>query len=210
MDNLNIIRQKIRERREALGYSYQNLADLTHLSKSTLQRYETGNIGNLPLDKLENLATALECSPAYLMGWENSEAQIPPGFMELPPTVKKPLVGRIACGTPILAEQNIDDYIDVPAKRQVDFCLLCVGDSMIDAGIQDGDVVYIRAQPCVENGEIAAVRIGEEATLKRVYIDKDTITLVAANANFPPKSYSKDDLSEVRIEGKVVGYTHWI
>ena len=69
MDDLSLIRKRIRERRETLGYSYQNLADLTHMSKSTLQRYETGQIGNLPLDKLETLAQALQCSPSYLMGW---------------------------------------------------------------------------------------------------------------------------------------------
>jgi len=76
MEDLSVIRERMKKRREELGYSYQNLADLTGMSKSTLQRYETGGIGNLPLDKLEILAKALCCSPAYLMGWANEDKSL--------------------------------------------------------------------------------------------------------------------------------------
>ena len=128
----------------------------------------------------------------------------------LPAMAMVPLVGSIACGTPILAQQNIDGSVDAPEDIRCDFALRCKGDSMIDAGIHDGDAVYIRIQPEVENGEIAAVRIGEEATLKRVYYDGTTLTLMPANAAFAPMVYTGPQLDDVHIEGRVVGWTHWV
>lgn len=139
-----------------------------------------------------------------------SPAPIPPGFIPMPPMRKVPLVGRIACGTPITAEQNVEGSVDAPEDIRCDFALRCKGDSMIDAGIHDGDAVYIRIQPEVENGEIAAVRIGEEATLKRVYYDGTTLTLMPANAAFAPMVYTGPQLEDVHIEGRVVGWTHWV
>ena len=80
---------------------------------------------------------------------------------------------------------------------------------MIDAGIADGDIVYIRRQPDVENGQIAAVRIGEDATLKRVYKELDRITLMPANSAYPPLTYVGEQMNDIAIEGRAVGYTHW-
>ena len=144
------------------------------------------------------------------MGWDVSRSPIPPGFIPLPKTYKVPLVGRIACGTPIMAEENREGYIDAPEGRHVDFALICSGDSMIEAGIKDGDAVYIRKQPNVENGQIAAVRVNGEATLKRVYIDGNTMVLQPANAKYPPMTYTISELEDVAIEGLVVGWTHWV
>ena len=129
---------------------------------------------------------------------------IPAGFEPLPEMATIPLVGSIACGTPILAEQNIEARIGVPALWRADFALTCHGDSMA-AMIQDGDIVCIRKQPEVENGEIAAVRIGEEATLKRFYRQGDTVMLQAENPAFSPLVYTRDQLNEITIEGLVVG-----
>ena len=140
-----------------------------------------------------------------------SDDSVPPGFEPLPKMVKRPLVGSIACGEPITAEENIEDYVDVPENVQCDFCLRCKGDSMIDAGIHDGDVVYIHIQPEVENGQIAAVRIDGEATLKRVFWDESsqTLTLLAENRNFAPLIYTGPILETVHVEGRAIGYTHW-
>lgn len=140
-----------------------------------------------------------------------SQTAIPPGFESLPKMVKRPLVGSIACGEPITAEENIEDYVDVPEDANCDFCLRCKGDSMIDAGIHDGDLVYIHIQPEVENGQIAAVRIDGEATLKRVFWDEaaQTLTLLAENRSFSPLVFTGSVLETVHIEGKAVGYTHW-
>ena len=122
-----------------------------------------------------------------------------------------PLIGTIACGTPILANENVEMDIPLPDNIMADFCLQCKGDSMINARIFDGDVVFIRQQPTVENGQIAAVLIDDtadvaEATLKRVYIYEDKIMLVAENAQYPPMSFDKEQMNSVRIIGKAVAF----
>lgn len=120
-------------------------------------------------------------------------------------------MGSIACGVPVLAEENIEDYVDIPENVHCDFCLRCKGQSMIDAGIQDGDIVYIHKQEEVENGEIAAVRIEGEATLKRVHWDaqNQTLMLIPANSSMLPRIYSGETINSIHIEGKAVGFTHW-
>lgn len=141
--------------------------------------------------------------------YDDNNSDIPPGFIPLPAMKKVPLVGHIACGVPILAEENIESYIDAPVNKHVDFALICEGDSMIDAGIDNGDAVYIRKQPIVENGQIAAVRIGDSATLKRVFYEKNQIFLQAANSKYPPIVLVREELENVVIEGLAVGFTHW-
>lgn len=188
------------------------LADYLHISPNVITNWKNGS--NRSYRKyIKQIASYFGVSVDYLLGYEEkpAPATIPPGFMPPPRTVKVPLVGTIACGTPITAEQNIEDYVDVPEGMRCDFCLRCKGDSMIDAGIHDGDVVYIRIQPEVESGQIAAVRIDGEATLKRVYWDEagQMLTLIAANNAFAPLVYTGPALATVHIEGKAVGFTHW-
>lgn len=193
------------------------LARISGIDKSSISRYLHGAYrGNQ--DAVYKIAQALNVSEAWLMGYdvpmgrslEQDSDGIPPGFMPLPETYKVPLVGRIACGQPITAEENIEDYMDVPKGKLVDFCLLCEGDSMIDAGIDDGDVVYIRKQPNIENGQIAAVRIDNEATLKRVYKYPDRLVLQPENRSYPPLTYVGEEMNQVSIEGKAVGWMHWV
>ena len=195
-------------RRKELGLSQEELAQrMGYRSKSSITKLEKG-INDLPQSKVEELAAALETTPAYLLGLDTPCP--PPGFEPLPVMTQVPLIGSIACGTPITAEQNIERYIGVPAAWRADFALTCHGDSMVDAGIHDKDVVYIRIQPEVENGEIAAVRIDGEATLKRVYYNPGTLTLMPANPAYAPMVYTGSQLEEVHIEGKAVGWTHWV
>ena len=197
--------RRVRERRAALGLSQEELADrMGYRSKSSITKLEKG-VNDLPQSKLEELAAALETTPAYLLGLD-TPCPPPPGFEPLPKMVKVPLVGSIACGTPILAEQNIESYIGVPAAWRADFALTCHGDSMSPT-ICDGDIVCIRCQPEVEQGEIAAVRIGEEATLKHFHQQGDTVMLLADNAAVcPPMVYTGPQLNEIRIEGRAVGF----
>lgn len=205
--------QRMKARRKELGLSAETVAEKLDISPATVYRYEKGDIDKIPGDILQPLASILHTTPAYLMGWEEAPAAgpaIPSGFIPVPEMEKVPLVGAIACGQPILAEENVEEMVDAPAGRGVDFCLICKGDSMIDAGIHDGDIVYIRQQPDVENGEIAAVRIGSEATLKRVYKSAAGVMLAPANAAYPPQMYGPDTLDDIQIEGKAVGWTHWI
>ena len=205
---------RIKSRRTELGLTVEELAHkMGYKDKSSISKIENGK-ADIPQSKIAAFADALETTPAYLMGWEEKpepkKPTIPPGFEPMPKMKKIPLIGSIACGEPITAEQNIEKMVDVPEYIRCDFSLTCHGDSMVDAGIHDKDVVYIRIQPEVENGEIAAVRIDGEATLKRVYYNPGTLTLMPANPAYAPMIYAGPQLEEVHIEGKAVGWTHWV
>lgn len=205
---------RIKSRRTELGLTVEELAHkMGYKDKSSISKIENGK-ADIPQSKIAAFADALQTTPAYLMGWEEQpepkKPTIPPGFEPIPKMKKIPLIGAIACGEPITAEQNIEKMVDVPENIRCDFSLTCHGDSMVDAGIHDKDVVYIRIQPEVENGEIAAVRIDGEATLKRVYYNPGTLTLMPANPAYAPMIYTGPQLEEVHIEGKAVGWTHWV
>lgn len=206
--------ERMKQRRKELGFSAEKIAERLGVSPATIYRYEKGDIEKVPVDIFAELARILQTTPAYLMGWEEQpepkKPTVPPGFEPMPKMKKVPLIGSIACGTPILAQQNIEKLVDVPENIRCDFSLTCHGDSMVGAGIHDKDVVYIHIQPEVENGEIAAVRIGEEATLKRVYLHTDYIELRPENAAFESIIRRKEEMNDVHIEGKAVGWTHWV
>ena len=205
---------------EARGMKAADLSKKTKVAEGTISCYINGRY-EAKQNRVQVFAEALDVNPAWLMGYDvPMEAErsqpapaprpIPKGIEPMPKMKKIPLVGSIACGTPILAQQNIEKIVDVPENIRCDFSLTCHGDSMEGAGIHDRDVVYIRIQPEVENGEIAAVRIGEEATLKRVYYQNGTLTLMPANAAYAPMVYTGPELNDVQIEGKAVGWTHWV
>ena len=182
---------RVRLRREQLGLSQEELARrMGYRSRSSITKLEKG-INDLPQSKVEELAQALETTPAALLGLD-APCACPPGFEPLPTMVQVPLIGSIACGTPITAEQNIECYIGVPAAWHADFALTCHGDSMSPT-ICNGDIVCIRCQPEVEQGEIAAVRVGEEATLKHFHRQGDAVMnqLVCFVANQWKKYYDR-------------------
>ena len=136
-----------------------------------------------------------------------------PGVQPLPKTYSVPLLGEIACGDPILAEQNIAEIITVPdSVKGADFALTCKGDSMINARIFDGDIVYIHLQDTVENGEIAAILIDDEATLKKVYYStgSDRITLRPCNPLYPDYEFAGEELNKIRILGKAIAFTSMV
>lgn len=201
--------ERMKQRRKEIGFSAEKVAERLGVSPATIYRYEKGDIEKVPVDSLSELAKILQTTPAYLMGWEEqpaSQKPIPPGFRPLPEMVQVPLIGTIACGTPITAEQNVKSYIGIPAAWHADFALECHGDSMAPT-ICDGDVVCIRSQPEVEQGQIAAVRIGEEATLKHFYRQGDVVSMIADNpASCPPMVFAGQELEEMAIEGLAVGY----
>lgn len=121
-----------------------------------------------------------------------------------------PRLGRIACGDPILAEENIEGYDDVPDGIECDFTLKCEGDSMINARIRDGDIVYIKMEKEVANGQIAAVRIGDETTLKRFYREGNTVTLMPENPAYAPRVFFGEQLNDMQIIGLAVAFTSTI
>lgn len=192
--------------------SYGELSKKTNIPKSALQRYATGETEKIPITRIEVIAKALNTTAQFIMGWDENESYNNDifsinGINPIPKTYKRPRLGTIACGEPILAEENIEAYDDIPDSIKCDFTLICKGDSMVNARINDGDIVYIKQQSQVDNGEIAAVLIDNEATLKRVYIYEDKVVLQPENTKYPPFVYTKEDMNNIRILGKAVGFT---
>lgn len=200
--------ERIKLLRKEKGISVDKLAELIGKDRATIYRYESKDIENMPTGVLAPLARALGTTPQYLMGWSDSSEEetkpLPQNLIPLKKLRSVPILGVIPCGEPVMAEQHFDGAVMLPEDVNADFALRCKGDSMIDVNIQDGDMVFIRETPIVENGEIAAVIIGEEATLKKVYFQEDTITLMPANSAYEPFVYKKEEMNEIRICGKAV------
>lgn len=210
--------ERLRSLRQEKGWSQQRLADNLKLSKSSVNMYERGE-REPGFETMEAIADLFNVDMNYLYGrtdvkiadpivWDTdsslAHSPIPPGFDPMPDMDTVPLVGRIACGTPITAEQNTEGMVCVPSSWRATFTLICRGSSM-EPRIHDGDLVAIRSQEIVETGEIAAVRIGEEATLKHVYLHDNFIELRPENPAFESIILTKEEMNTVVIEGKAVG-----
>lgn len=197
--------------RKSEGLSQQELADKLGLTRSAIGMYETGK-REPDLETFEAFADFFNVDMDYLHGKTNIpnrvrlEDILPPGCSPMPKFVKRPRLGTIACGVPILAVEDATEFDDVPDDVSCDFTLLCKGDSMINARIFDGDIVYIRQQDMVDNGEIAAVLIGDETTLKRVHLFEDHIVLSPENPMYKPFVYWGEEMNTIRILGKAVAF----
>lgn len=199
------IYQRIKYLRESSNMTQQELAEKVGFkTASAVNKIELG-LRDINQTKILAFANALGVTPGELMGDSKSNTIIP-NIIPLPKTKMVPLVGTIACGEPILANENIEEMVPMPEYINADFALRCKGDSMINARILDNDIVYIRQQETVENGEIAAVLIDNEATLKRFYRYGDTVVLRAENPNYKEFEYKKEQLNEIKILGKAVHF----
>ena len=206
--------ERINEAIEKSGYSYAELSKITGISKSTLQRYATGETKKIPIDNIEKIAIATNTDSRYLMGWDNESSEKDPldilmeKYDNIKPVKLKrfPLLGEIACGEPIFADEDRESCVMADMDINADFCLTAKGDSMINARINDGDIVFIKEMPVVNNGDIAAVIIDDEATLKKVYYypDKGKLVLYPENPNYEPFIYVGEELNTIRILGKAV------
>ena len=196
----------LRRLRKEDNLTQKQLADKLGLAFSTISMYERGD-REPDFETLEAIADFFNVSMDTLYGKDTNNIYSLNNIMAMPAIKKVPLLGTIACGSPILAVENIERDVDMPENIRADFALRCKGDSMIDAHIYDGDIVYIRQQPIVENGEVAAVVIEDEATLKRFYQDGDTVTLMPCNSKYRPFVYTGEQLEQIRIIGKAVGFT---
>lgn len=195
--------QRLRDAREAKGLSQQDLADKIGTSKSMISAYENGQ-SDPRQSMIPLLAKTLNISIGWLITGSTSNLDYA-RYGLLPVTKHKiPLLGEVACGKPILADEELETYID-PQDIDADFALRAKGDSMTGDNIHDGDVVYIRKQSQVGQGEIAVVLIEEEATLKHVYRTISEVQLVASNPSFAPIVVREGDGKEISILGKVVG-----
>ena len=173
---------RMKNRRKELGLPADAVAAALGVSVATVYRYENGEIEKVPGSVLEPLAKVLNTTPAYLMGWDEPEQPkpLPSNITPLPAMKEWQVLGATACGKP-LHRELLDETILAPADIKADIVFRCVGDSMINARIFDGDAVFIHLQPEVENGQIAVVRVGDEYTLKRVYVFDDYVELRAEN-----------------------------
>ena len=207
MDNKNIFAKNLKKYMDLYDKSRRQICDELGFNYYTFSDWV--NAKKYPrMDKVELLAEYFGIKKSDLIEEKNGFSPLDiPGIIPLPKTYTVPLLGEIACGDPILAEQNITDQIPVPEHiKGADFALTCRGDSMINARIHDGDIVYIRQQPDVDDGDIAAVLIDNEATLKRVYKMPGRLQLRAENPAYPPINVEGDDLENVRILGKAIAF----
>lgn len=206
------IGERIRIAREKKGYSQTELAELLgYKSRSSINKIEKEG-RDIPRSIIVKLAKLLDVTPAYLMGWEEEQSIADNDYSEQLIPISKvkmkkyPLLGAVACGEPIYREE--DGFIECADDIDADFCLICKGDSMINARIYDGDVVFIKRCPVVDNGQIAAVSIDNEVTLKRVYYyrEKNKLVLNPENPAYEPFIYTNEELNEVRILGRAVKF----
>lgn len=209
------VKDIIKSRRQELHLTMKQIADYVGVNEGTVSRWESGEIANMRRDKIMLLAKALNISPAVIMEWDldnesGGHSKPIPDFPNIRPIAKRrlPVLSSIACGEPILRTEELEVYVDITTDVQADYVLIAKGDSMEGARIHDGDLIFIRQQPTVENGEIAAVAIGDDATLKRVYwyAGKTLLVLRAENPAYKDMEFSGKELEDIRILGKAVAF----
>ena len=203
----------IYDRRTELGITQKEVADFVGVSEATVSRWESGHIDNMRRDRIAALSKILRMSPLAIMGIDDTDlsTRLPNMISIDARTFRVPIVGRVAAGRPIVADEEIIGYEYIDNKYSKDgheyFGLRIVGKSM-EPTIMDGDIVIVRRQNYVENGEIAIVLIdGEEATAKEVKESADGITLIGHNAAvYTPHFYSAQEVKNlpVQIIGRVV------
>lgn len=204
------IGNKIRTLREARNLSQTEVASKIGVSKQNFFKYENDIVQNIPTKYIEKLANLFDVSPGYLMGWQDESGKAIldkiPGIKITKNLIRVPILGHIQCGMPVLSECNYEGYFKLdPELCEADFSLVADGDSMIDANIHEGDIVFFKETPDVESGTIAAVLLDDETTLKKVVKMDDMLILQPANDNYNPILIKEGDYSNVMILGKMVG-----
>lgn len=214
--NTSGIGKRIKIKREEIGFTQEELAKkLGYKNKSTIAKIESG-INDIVQSKVVAFAKALNTTEAYLMGWTTSNDEDSAGRDSLPTfsnilpieTKRFPVLGEIACGTPIFMDEERELYIESGTNIHADFCLIARGDSMINARINDGDIVFIQKDVEIVDGQIYAVAIDDEATLKRLYYDRkqNIIQLLAENPAYAPMVYSGESLDHIHVLGRAVAF----
>ncbi|MBQ3155914.1 MAG: helix-turn-helix domain-containing protein [Clostridia bacterium] len=201
------IGSNIRRCRKQKGVTQRGLADAIGKSFSSIQKYEL-DLAVPPVSVIHEIADALGVEVWEILGVEHGaveQERLPSNVSRLPQMRQIPVLGSIACGTPIMAEENVEGYVAVQDGLHCHFALRCKGDSMATR-VMDGDIVYIRQQPDVQDGQIAAVLIDDEATLKHVYHIPGGVQLVADNPAYAPLIYTGEDCAGLRILGLAVAY----
>ena len=195
---------RLKALRKSQKITQESLAKIIGVERSSVGKYEANNV--IPsIDVLNRIADYFNVSVDYLLGRETNDIYTAIGAMPVK-KIKLPVLGNVACGEPIYANEDLEGYVYTDEDIGADFCLRAQGDSMVNARIFDGDILYIKKQDMVDDGEIAVVLIEDEATVKRVYYDREnnTITLMPENPTYKMMRYSGAQLNQIRILGKVL------
>ena len=209
------ISERLKFLRKQRKITQEELAKSINVERSSVGKYETGTTPSMEI--LVRISNYFGVSVDFLLG-KTQEPNLNEHYNErdifsIPgiETIKKkklPILGSVACGEPIFADEEYQGYISCNDDINADFCLLAKGDSMINAGIKDGSIVFVKKQPTVDSGQIAVVLIDDEATLKRVFFDNENKRLILnpENSAFAPIIIENEQLQsgQVRILGKAV------
>lgn len=205
------ISDNIKKLRKKYNLTQDELGEIAGVSGGAVSTWERGT-AEPRMGAIQKISDYFRISKSEIvddLDTVSSTKSLPPYDNIFPIEKKKiPMLGEIACGEPIFANEDRESYILAGTDVNADYCLKARGDSMTGARIYDGDIVFIREQPIVEDGEIAAVIIDDEATLKRVYYEKDKnrLTLQAENPKYRPLSYEGEELEHIRVLGKAVAF----
>ena len=213
------LREKLLALKTENGLTTDALSERSGVPKGTINKLLNGETRNPTTQTLRRLAKALNCPletlcgqptdipGVYRLGALTGDAQALMARGELTPVHRRrvPLLGKIAAGKPILCEEEVE-VVGCDDHLQCDFALKVSGDSMVGARIHDGDIVFIRSQEDVDDGQIAAVIIDDRATLKRVYHIPNGVQLLSENPKYPPMVFTYPEHECIRILGRAVGF----
>lgn len=212
MKPTNEIKDRLQRGLHIRNISPKELSDMTGIPKSSISQYMSG-YAKPKQDRIYLISKALNISPTWLLGYDVEISEDTSNFETFDnifkiEKIKLPLLGNIACGEPIYADEDRESYVMVGTDINADFCLQCKGDSMINARIYDGDIVFIKKQDIVNNGEIAVVIIDDEATLKRFYYYKEQnmVILKPENPKYEDIILTGDQLEKVKVLGKAIAF----
>ncbi len=205
MENNSIFSQRLTSRMKEQKISAAELSRQSGISKARISQYVHG-VYKPTADALVKLAVSLACSEEYLLGHTDRPSNLPMGAKRMK------ILGEVRCGSPTLAEEIYEGEIVTDSYIHADFCLRAKGDSMIDARICDGDIVFIKRTDMVDNGDIAVVIVDGEATLKRVYFypDSQRLILIPENKSYKPLTFVGKELENITILGRAVAFTSYL
>lgn len=201
------IGSKIKAARKAAHMGQAELGEAIGIGKSSISEWESGK-RSPDIDKVKDIAKVLNVTPTYLMGWKEEDAPdqrpLPAGLL---PVVKRriPIIGHVAAGVPIMAEREYEEYEDDTYGISCDYVLRVEGDSM-EPRVMNGDIVYVRQQPDVDDGQIAVVGVDDSVTLKVVYHLPNGLQLVSLNPKYKPMIYTQANTDYLAIIGLAVAY----